>query len=581
MAEFWKARDMNQHHKLICGGLSVFFAATHVGCAGSGLKNMFTRNETDGYHSLDELAVEERAVAEAEESEVEDGAPSMVTRLASWRPFSKAESEEADDYAADETPASKGDLEEAGTSPRFLGRAFSKRDAVEPDPFLGTEPKRPDRAESPVFKALADQEVAKSDHKPVEADDEFSTEPDPKSEGNKDGDADAVALGASRVSRSAGSNSEDEDNALAKRFEEHFLLNSVGTVAKTEVNATAAGTDLQQKAATAAKMAESKKRDRSSIADRQVAEFESLLAADPDCNGKKSGFRRNSEATPLKTSKRNYLTSEKSGNSLYAFDQLIGADGSAASRETSGVTHKATRSPGKNAGAMNIDVADAEALFGAAAARQNARTQQAEGAPRSQSSGHNLARSGTSSPTLDNTDRFEWNESTYAQPGSESDRTGDDVSSAFERHVRGDSGAGKKRDNNVAFGMPTASAGDVEDRSIVGAADIRLSNASASATRHKIVTANYGTAHPFSVTHPVSTETPAAGDAHFTAAPVAPVSQPESGSEVVSAATRPGLVQSFSTRNWLLLIGGIIVIALLFAPGRTKPLTMNGRPANG
>jgi len=39
-------------------------------------------------------------------------------------------------------------------------------------------------------------------------------------------------------------------------------------------------------------------------------------------------------------------------------------------------------------------------------------------------------------------------------------------------------------------------------------------------------------------------------------------------------------VQSFSTRNWLLLIGGVIVIALLFAPGRTKPLTMNGRPAN-
>ena len=63
---------MYQKHKLICTGLSVFFAATHAGCAGSGLKNMFTRNETDGYHSLDELSVEERAVAEAEKSEDEE-----------------------------------------------------------------------------------------------------------------------------------------------------------------------------------------------------------------------------------------------------------------------------------------------------------------------------------------------------------------------------------------------------------------------------------------------------------------------------------------------------------------------------
>ena len=583
-ARFWKARDMYQKHKLICTGLSVFFAATHAGCAGSGLKNMFTRNETDGYHSLDELSVEERAVAEAEKSEDEEGAPTMVARLASWRPFGKAEPDEEPDEeevsASGEALTSESDSDQTAKSPRLLGRAFSKRDSVEPDPFLGTEPNRSDGPEFPAFKTAADQKIAKTDNKPIEADDESSTEPDPIPDDSKDGDTDAVALGASREPSSASSNSEDEDNALTKRFEEHFQLNSVGTMAKTKANATAAGTDLKQKAATAARTAESRKLDRSSIADRQIDAFEKLLAAEPDHNGKNSGFRRNSEATPLKTSKSNDFKSE---NSFYAFDQLMSVEGSAASREASHVTHKATQSPKESVAAMNIEVADAEALFGAAAARQDIRTQHAEDAPRSKPAGHDLARSGTSSQTSDSSDRFQWNESRQAKPGSEPDSNREDVSSAFARHSQGNSGADKQRRHDTAFGIPTVSAGDVdgEDRSTVEGANIRLSNASASATGHRIVTANYGTVDACPVTPPVSTEIPAVGDTHFTAAPVAPVSDAESSGEVVSAATRPGLVQSFSTRNWLLLIGGIIVIALLFAPSRTKPLTMNGRPVNG
>ena len=138
----------------------------------------------------------------------------------------------------------------------------------------------------------------------------------------------------------------------------------------------------------------------------------------------------------------------------------------------------------------------------------------------------------------------------------------------------------------AAFGAPPASAGNVEgdENPAEETPDVRLSNASAFANEHKIVTANYGTARPNVVRHSLATETSTAGDAQFTAAPAAPaapVSQQVSVNEPASAATRPGLVQSLSMRNWLLLIGGVIVIALLFAPGRTKPLTINGRPANG
>ena len=38
---------------------------------------------------------------------------------------------------------------------------------------------------------------------------------------------------------------------------------------------------------------------------------------------------------------------------------------------------------------------------------------------------------------------------------------------------------------------------------------------------------------------------------------------------------------SFKSRNWLLLIGGIIVVALLFAPGRRKPVQTNHAPVQG
>ena len=580
---------MSQHHKLVYGSLFVFFAATHAGCAGGGLKNMFTRNETDGYHSLDELETEEQSVTESDVSADEAEKTSMATRLASWRPFSKAEPTEEETLAAGDAETS--DAEDAGSSPRFLGRAFGKREVVEPDPFLSAEPKLADEAESPAINAAPESKTAKSDDKSITAEDEFVMESDPKPKSGKDAAAgirqvqhpseskDAVALGASRKSEGTASHSADDDDALAKRFEQHFLLNSVGTVAKAESDAAATAKDLGMKTAS---KAETKKREVSRIADRQIDNFEFLLASDPAPSGKNSGLRRHTDTKPLEPSTRSDSTVDKFGTSLAAFDQLLGTEDGAATRAEIPVKRKTTQPSRKKAAAVDINVADAEALFGAAAARQNTRLNQPEAAHRLEELDRQVAGSSAWSQGPDNSEGFHWDDASLEQPATQSDGNRDDLANAFARHAQVNAGIGKGRTQNPLFGAPPASAGNVEgdDDSTAETPAFRLSTASTSSSGHRIVTANYGTPRPIVVEDSAGTGTSVAGDAQFTAAPVAPVSQLEPTSEMASTAARPGLVQSFSTRNWLLLIGGVIVIALLFAPGRTKPLTMNGRPAN-
>jgi hypothetical protein len=243
------------------------------------------------------------------------------------------------------------------------------------------------------------------------------------------------------------------------------------------------------------------------------------------------------------------------------------------------VTHAAARTPKKKASPLDINVADAEALFGAAAARQNNQLQHPETADRAKSRNRPADRDSLWSKASQTVEEFEKESSSEANPEFASNQTRGDVANAFARSQTGNSRNGKVPVHHAAFGASPASAGNVEgDDDPAGEnADIRLSNASAFAVDRRIVTADYGTAQTGDVIHAAANESSVSDDPQFAAAPIAPVSD----SAAASAATRPGLVQSFSTRNWLLLIGGIIVIALLFAPSRVKPLTVNGRPANG
>ena len=159
---------MSQYRNLASGGFVLFLAATHVGCAGSGLKNIFTRNETDGYHSIDELEAEERKLTAAEASSTEEEAsetPSVAARLVSWRPFNKPDATVEEDYAAYDSGTVDADSEERTKSANPLSRAFAKQDAVDPDPFLETESVSKKRPTPATFNAAPNREIAKLDDK--------------------------------------------------------------------------------------------------------------------------------------------------------------------------------------------------------------------------------------------------------------------------------------------------------------------------------------------------------------------------------------------------------------------------------
>jgi hypothetical protein len=579
--------SMSQHQKLIYGGLCVFMAATHVGCAGSGLKNMFTRNGTDGYHSLDEL--------EAADSESEEPKPSVATRLASWRPFGAAEADSEESYAdtepetgAADADSANTDTAESGRGLRFPALAFSKRDNVAPDPFLGAEPDHSDHADTPASPVSAEQKTAKSDSKRTPASKGSATERDLASRsetptdknaaavlpGKKPDVTEAVAFQDVKKTDFAGSTTSAEDNALSKRFEQHFLLNSVGTVTSSDAEKVAA-TKL-----------ESKKRDVADIADRQIDEFHHLLASDSTSNAENSGVDRKAKTALPAAAKLHNAASEDSADSLFAFDQLIGHEGDESTHKATQVAHKTIQVTQEKRSSQDVDVADAEALFGAAAARQNSRSQQAGEATRSGAVAGSATRStvdGSStrssawSQAAENADGFQWNDSPAMTTAPESDENSEDASDAFARHIRSNTGAARHRADNAGLAAHSASAGKVAGKNAfaVQTADIRLRNASNSRTDHQVITADYGTSGPAGVVHPATSEFSAAGNVSLTAAPAAPVDDMDSSADAGSHTVRPGLVQSFSTRNWMLLIGGIIVIALLFAPGRTKPVTMN------
>lgn len=570
---------MSHYRNLANGGFVLFLAATHVGCAGSGLKNIFTRNETDGYHSIDELEAEERKLAEAEESGDEEKSPSIAARMTSWRPFSKPDATEEEEYAAYGSGPSDTDSEVRAKSSNPLSRAFAKRDSVGSDPFLETESDSTKRQTPESFNVAPDLEIAKLDEKPAAAkkkdksaavENEFVVKPEPKAKSAKE--AKVAAIKATAKSDSVGTDAEDDD-ALATRFEQHFLLNSAGTVAKAEADSVVGSAEkLQKKASTIVASADSKQRDVSSLAEKQIDAFDYLLASDSSNSERISASKSKPAAEPLKAARRRDVVDETTTNSLAAFDSLVAAETNNSRHPVIEAAHTVTQETKRKSAAVDINVADAESLFGAAAARQNSRESRPATVKTAQASDKEVTDS-----------EFNWNETQSPKGVMESGIEHAETPGSTVSRLRSNASEDRKLLRKTAFGAPSATAGNIEDDdcSIVATENSDVSVKTAFASHNQDVTARTGRNRSNVVIHPAAVESSRNGDVHFTAAPVAPIPELESTDRVAAAASRPGLIQSLSVRNWMLLIGGIVVIGLLFAPGRTKRATMTSRTANG
>ena len=397
----------------------------------------------------------------------------------------------------------------------------------------------------------------------------MTPEPKPKS----DKEAKVAAIKPKAKPDSTTTDAEDSD-ALAKRFEQHFLLNSAGTVARAEAaDSFAEGAEaLQEKAATIVANTDSKKRDVSSIAQKQIDAFDYLLGSDSGNSERADSSKRKSVVEPSMAKRRRDVVDETTANSLAAFDSLVGAETNNFKHPVIEAAHTVTQQTQHKSAAVDINVADAEALFGAAAELQNSRENRPAAVRTAQTSNDNSTDS-----------EFKWNET--RSPRST-------VDNAFMQAQTSGSSAGRLRSSarqdhelfqNTAFNAPPVTAGNIEgdDCSIVETNSSHTSVKTAFASHNQDVTARSGRNRSNVIIHPAAAETSLDADVHFTAVPVAPVPELESTVRVAPAGSRPGLIQSLSVRNWMLLIGGIVVIALLFAPGRTKPVTMTNRTANG
>ncbi len=570
---------MTQYRNLASCGFVLFLAATHVGCAGSGLKNLFTRNETDGYHSIDELEAEERKLAEAEESDEKEASPSIAARMTSWRPFSKPDATKEEEYAADDSDPSDTDSEERAKSSNPLSRAFAKRDSVDPDPFLETESVHTKQPTPATLDTAQHREISRLEEKSAAArnidkataiENEFAMTPEPTAKSAKE--AKIAAIKAKAKSDSIGTDSEDSE-ALAKRFEQHFLLNSAGTVAKAEAadHAARSSETLQKKSATMVASADSKQRNISSIAEKQIDDFDYLLGSDSSNSPKKSASKSKPAAEPLRTGRRRGVVDETTENSLAAFDNLVGIETNNSRHSLIEAAHAVTQKIQQKSAAVDINVADAETLFGAAAARQNSREKHLA-----------TIKTPPTSKKDDSDSEFLWNETRRPKAVVESGIVYAETAGRSVSQLQPSASKDGNSFRSTSFGAPPATSGNIEgdDCSIVEIADRHVTAKTPFASHKQDVTTRSGRNRSKVAIRPAAVESSLSGDVHFKAAQLAPVPEPESTDRIAPATSRPGLIQSLSVRNWMLLIGGIVVIALLFAPGRTKPLTMTNRTVN-
>ncbi|MFN9721076.1 MAG: hypothetical protein ACK58L_20460 [Planctomycetota bacterium] len=210
------------------------------GCAGGGLKNMFSRDDTAGYRTLDEIEADEAKKA-SDETAVAD-AGSEKPRFSPWLPLAKKPSATtvSDESLAVTKPA---DDEVSPKYGKWWQRAFRTRDPYESDPFLAEGNDIADEKSNDVDDSRQGVETltvsSDSENDPLKEADTAAAKSNTsvgrmaslgKSESLKQ-DVRAIPVGETRT---AGEANQTEDELLAGKFEQQFRKSSVAAVEKIE-----------------------------------------------------------------------------------------------------------------------------------------------------------------------------------------------------------------------------------------------------------------------------------------------------------------------------------------------------------
>ena len=554
---------MTQSGKLINGGLALILISSS-GCAGNGLRNMFSRNETAGYKTLEEL--EEERIAK-ENSEDESG-----PRFASWLPFGKKTTEETEAVADVD-----GGVEESneGKKTGWWKNPFRRQETIEADPFLENE--------LPTEVVVAGKNDAKA--KAEKAEEAVSAV---KTKTAKD----IAAVKETTVKKVSATTeaAAEEDDLLVEKFEKHFQQTTESAVASADESSDVIVAGVENAAAGAAaskKKAVASTKSVNAAADKKLAEFEELLAAKKAAaskareevnleeefeaaEGAADEFAESLVETSKTAAKQARTTGKQTVASVDEFDSLFEpAEGSVAPKKkksTSTRTSSASKSTGE------VKVAKADDIFGAEAVSGNGSNRQAKksassGGWKGEDSASSVASADASGPESDlarrvidkTVDQFAAMFSGARNSGSAPGANAPDADE-WTAAAQGQSGSGSRR------GVPVRTASN--GRELGAALD------TPTGLREDAFFTGGGNAPLVTNLQAVPT-----GELNDASVPAAPVIRENAEAKATGPAIT--LPSTFSFRNIVLVIGGIIVAALLFAPGRKKPTEANQLPAQG
>ncbi len=553
-----------------------------TGCAGKGLKGMFARNETAGYSTLEELEAKEAAKSKGEVAD------SSGPRFAPWLPFGKDKAVD-NTVAAAETPSATAPADDAAKKGLFRN-PFRKQETIEPDPFLNDQPAKT-VADSGVKENEPD--VATSKTRPATRTASMSKDVGVTGQETSDDEmpeiaahpADRKATSAKTSPKSTSARpvtkTEESDAELVDRFEKHFQKNTLEAAEDADQLIVAGQQASERKKEAVAREAAGRKAVPSTTeADRKLAELEEILKARKGQSSERvsravaeeseeadkanetirqlSG--RASDQVARRTSRAAQTTDAAESEANRQFDQLFDAASQRMADDSSG-----------NARTNDVPVAPADDLFGRSAvnSKPGARsTKPASDKPvRSVSSRRGVEEQEATeekapavSPSSDSAESngFRWQSQNLRSRGQQF------LQDTVKRSAV--TASGLARENGLADFLPPAQAPDVpEPSSRQEAAPLMIpgeSQAPATETAETLATPAGLTEDTFFASTQPTPTTGSDETMDDTLAKDAP-------SEATSlTASTPGLLNRISLRSWLLLVGGAVVVALLYLPGR-------------